>query len=72
MHVAKVAGVDHVGIGSDFDGVPALPRRPADRRSRCRRSPRGSSKRGMHEDEVEKILGANFLRVFEIIEKGHV
>src|SRR5438067_10760143 len=71
VHAADVAGVDHVGIGSDFDGVPALPRGLQTAASLPALTARLLD-RGMHEDEVEKILGANFLRVFEIIEKSRV
>ncbi len=69
VHAAEIAGVDHVGIGSDFDGVPALPRGLQTAAALPAVTAR-LLERGMHEDEVEKILGANFLRVFEIIEKG--
>jgi membrane dipeptidase len=69
MHAAEVAGIDHVGIGSDFDGVPALPAGlqtaaglPALTEELMRR--------GMSAGDVEKVLGGNFLRVFEEIERG--
>jgi len=71
VHAADVAGVDHVGIGSDFDGVPALPRGLQTAASLPALTARLLA-RGMHEDEVEKILGANFLRVFEMIESARV
>ena len=38
-HMVKVAGIDHVGIGSDFDGIPSAPRASIPRRT-CRRSRR--------------------------------
>jgi membrane dipeptidase len=69
IHAAEVAGIDHVGIGSDFDGVPSLPAE----------LPTASSlplvtarllQRGVSETDVEKILGGNFLRAFEAIEAG--
>jgi len=71
VHAAEVAGVEHVGIGSDFDGVPALPRGLQTAATLPALTARLLD-RGMREDEVEKVLGANFLRVFEIIERGHV
>ena len=69
LHAAEVAGVDHVGIGSDFDGVPALP----DGLQTAAALPVITEKlldRGLSAAEVEKILGGNFMRVFAEIEKG--
>jgi len=71
IHAATVAGVEHVGIGSDFDGVPALP----DELQTAASLPRLTERlvqRGMSDTEVEKVLGANFMRVFEAIEMGRV
>jgi membrane dipeptidase len=61
-HIAKVAGVDHVGLGSDFDGVPALP----EGLSGMDGLPRITLellRRGYSDGDVKKILGENFLRV---------
>jgi len=69
MHAAEVAGPDHVGIGSDFDGVPSLPDGLADAGSLPMLTEALLS-RGVAESDVEKILGANFLRTFEAIERG--
>ncbi|HSP34321.1 MAG TPA: dipeptidase [Thermoanaerobaculia bacterium] len=69
VHAAEVAGVDHVGIGSDFDGVPALP----DGLQTAAGLPQVTERliaRGFNDDDVLKILGGNFLRVFEAIEAG--
>jgi membrane dipeptidase len=63
-HIARVAGIDHVGLGSDFDGVTALPEGVND----CSDLPnvtRGLLARGFSAPEVKKILGENFLRVME-------
>lgn len=68
-HVAKVAGVDHVGIGSDFDGVGnALPvglggvdTYPALLAELMRR--------GWSDTDVAKVAGGNVLRVMEVAEK---
>lgn len=68
-HAAEVAGVDHVGIGSDFDGVPALPEGLND----ASRLPDLTEKlidRGFSDDDIAKILGLNFLRVFEAVEEA--
>ena len=63
-HIVRVAGVDHVGIGSDFDGVALLPEGMAD----VTALPRLASellRRGYADDEVGRILGGNMLRVME-------
>jgi membrane dipeptidase len=67
-HIAKVAGVDHVGLGSDFDGVPNLPegiRDVADLPNITYELLR----RGYSERDVLKILGGNFMRAFEEVER---
>ncbi len=63
-HAAKVAGIDHVGLGSDFDGVFDLP----DGLQDVTRLPwitYGLLKRGYTEEEIYKILGGNALRVLD-------
>ena len=62
QHVAMVAGVDHVGLGSDFDGVNALPE-GMDDVSCLPRIAQGLLDRGYADDDVRKILGGNMLRV---------
>lgn len=67
-HIKKVVGIDHVGIGSDFDGIPLLPD-----------GMKGAEdlvlvtyemlRRGYTEREIRKVLGENFLRVFEQAER---
>ena len=69
MHAANVAGVDHVGIGSDFDGVPALPLGLQDASGLPGITERLLA-RGMSETDIEKILGLNFLRVLDAVEAG--
>lgn len=69
IHAAEVAGVDHVGIGSDFDGVPSLPN-DLQTASGLPLLTARLLERGMSEADVEKILGGNFLRVFGEIEAG--
>ncbi len=62
-HIVKVAGIDHVGLGSDFDGVDSLPEGLDD----CSKLPLITYellKRGYSERDIKKILGENFLRVF--------
>src|SRR5437870_5109287 len=71
IHAVKVAGVDHVGVGSDFDGVPALPE-DLETAAALPRITERLLGRGLSEGDVEKILGGNFMRVFEQIEKARV
>lgn len=67
-HIVKLVGIDHVGMGSDFDGVQALPtdlRSVADLPNLTVELLR----RGYSESDVEKILGGNVLRMMEQVEK---
>ena len=63
-HIVKLVGVNHVGIGSDFDGVQAV---PADMKSVADlpNLTKELLKRGYSESDVDKILGGNMLRVME-------
>jgi membrane dipeptidase len=62
-HIARVAGVDHVGLGSDFDGVPAMPS-GLEGMDGLPGITRELVRRGWSDDDVRKVLGENFLRVF--------
>jgi membrane dipeptidase len=67
-HIVKLVGVDHVGIGSDFDGVQAVPTdlaTVADLPNLTKELLR----RGYSESDIDKILGGNILRVMEEVEK---
>jgi membrane dipeptidase len=64
-HIAKVAGVDHVGIGSDFDGVSGLLPAAMEDVTRLPLIAQGLLQRGYSESDVRKILGGNMLRVME-------
>jgi membrane dipeptidase len=67
-HIKNVAGIDYIGIGSDYDGVPFLPA-----------SMNGMEdlvlvtyemlRRGYSEQDVRKVLGENFLRAFSKAEQ---
>jgi membrane dipeptidase len=62
-HIAKTAGIDHVGIGSDFDGFSLLPagiRSAAD----LPKITTALMARGYSAEQMKKILGGNLLRVF--------
>ncbi|HEY0408306.1 MAG TPA: membrane dipeptidase [Pyrinomonadaceae bacterium] len=67
-HIAKVAGIDHVGLGSDFDGVPSLPVGMEDI-SKLPNITYELLKRGYTEKDIRKVLGENFLRVFAEAER---
>jgi membrane dipeptidase len=71
FHIAAVAGIDHVGIGSDFDGVPALPDGLGTAASLPMLTAR-LMERGMSAGDAEKVLGGNFMRVFEAVEGGRL
>jgi membrane dipeptidase len=62
-HAVKIAGVDHVGLGSDFDGAPM----PAgmDDVSQLPKISEALLQRGYRESDLRKILGQNILRVLE-------
>jgi membrane dipeptidase len=62
-HIVKVAGIDHVGIGSDFDGITAAPA-GLDDVSCYPRLTEELLKRGYSEADVHKVLGGNVLRAF--------
>jgi membrane dipeptidase len=66
-HVAKVAGVDHVGLGSDFDGA-TMPLGMEDA-SKLPKLTEALLKKGYSEADVQKILGGNLLRVMEAVER---
>lgn len=61
-HVVKVAGVDHVGIGSDFDGIGCTPR-GLDDVSKFPNLTRSLLERGYSADDIRKIYGGNMLRL---------
>ncbi len=62
-HIVKVASVDNVGLGSDFDGIETTPKGLEDV-TRMPYLTEGLLKRGYKEDDIRKVLGENFLRVF--------
>src|SRR5438094_2552194 len=66
-HIAKVAGIDHVGIGSDFDGVPCLPQ-GIDSVADLPKITQALLDRGYTREQIHKILGGNLLRVFREVE----
>jgi membrane dipeptidase len=65
-YIAKVAGIEHVGLGSDFDGVPSLPEGMEDC-TKLIKITEGLVRRGYTDEAIKKILGENFLRVMEAV-----
>jgi membrane dipeptidase len=64
----KVAGVDHVGLGSDFDGVDDMLPEGIEDISKIPNLVRGLMERGFADDDILKILGGNTLRVMRQVE----
>ncbi|HEY3990434.1 MAG TPA: dipeptidase [Acidobacteriaceae bacterium] len=67
-HMVKVAGIDHVGIGSDFDGIPSAPE-GIDSAADLPKITAALRQRGYSEADCRKIMGGNLLRVFAQVEK---
>jgi membrane dipeptidase len=67
-HIAKVAGVEHVGLGSDFDGNPAMPQ-GMDSAADLPKITQALLDRGYTADQIKGILGGNLLRVFRRVEQ---
>ncbi len=67
-HIIKVAGIDHVGLGSDFDGVSVLPKQLEDV-SCYPYITQELLNRGYNREQIHKVLGDNLLRAFRQAEK---
>ncbi len=61
-HIVKVAGIDHVGIGGDFDGISSVPLGLEDV-SKMPALTAALLHRGYKEEDIRKIMGENYLRV---------
>jgi membrane dipeptidase len=66
-HIRKVAGIDHIGLGSDFDGITSVPDGLEDV-SKFPALTAELMRRGYKDDEIKKILGLNLLRVWRAAE----
>lgn len=62
-YIVKLIGVDHVGLGSDFDGIESAPK-PLDDVTAYPLITKAILERGYSKKDAEKILGGNFIRVF--------
>jgi len=67
-YIVKMIGVEHVGLGSDFDGIEAAPK-PLDDVTAFPFITKALMERGYSRKDVEKILGGNFIRVFKANQK---
>ena len=68
-HIVKVAGIDHVGLGSDFDGIDAAPEQ-LDDVSKYPFLTQELLNRGYTKEQILKVLGGNLMRVFRAVEAG--
>lgn len=68
-HIAKVAGVDHVGLGSDFDGVSGATPQGIDSAADLPKITKALLDRGYSAEDIRKILGGNLMRVFRRVER---
>jgi membrane dipeptidase len=68
-HIAKVAGIDHVGLGSDFDGVSGATPAGMDSAADLPKITQALLDRGYTAPQIRKILGGNTLRVLRQVER---
>jgi membrane dipeptidase len=68
-HIAKVAGIDHVGLGSDFDGVSGQLPQGIDSAADLPKITAALLARGFSAEDCHKILGGNLLRVMREVEQ---
>ena len=66
-HIIKVAGIDHIGIGTDFDGIP-VPPDGIDSAADLPKITAALMARGYTADDMKKLLGGNLLRVFSDVQ----
>ncbi len=67
-HIVKVAGIDHVGLGSDFDGIFSQLPEGIDSPADLPKITAALMERGYSAEDCRKILGGNLLRVFREVE----
>jgi len=63
-YIVKMVGVDHVGLGSDFDGISSSPK-GLDDVAQMPNITKALMERGYSKKDIKKILGDNFIRVFK-------
>jgi membrane dipeptidase len=67
-YIVKLIGVDHVGLGSDFDGIEAPPKELNGVEDYPLLT-KGLIERGYSKRDIKKILGGNFVRVFAAVQQ---
>ena len=67
-HAVEIAGIDHVGFGSDFDGICVCPK-GLENVSKIGILFDEMRRRGYDESAIEKVAGGNFLRIMEKVQK---
>ena len=67
-YIVKLIGADHVGLGSDFDGCESTPL-GLDGVEDYPLITKALKKRGYSNDDIAKILGGNFIRVFKEVQR---
>ena len=65
-YAIQLAGIDHVAIGSDYDGLDCLPMEMSDCSDHFRIAI-SLEQRGYSEKDIEKVMGLNLLRVIEAV-----
>ncbi len=66
-HMVRIAGIDHVGIGTDFDGIPSTPE-GIDSAADLPKVTAALHARGYNSEDLHKLLGGNLLRVFSAVQ----
>jgi membrane dipeptidase len=66
-YIVKLVGVDHVGLGSDFDGISSAPQ-GLDGVENFPLITEAMVKRGYSKKDIQKVLGGNFLRLFKAVQ----
>ncbi|MCW5978595.1 MAG: dipeptidase [Bryobacteraceae bacterium] len=69
-HVVRLAGADHVGIGSDFDGISGMAPAGLEDVSKYPALVRGMIEMGYSDGDIRKIMGENLLRVMKQVEEA--
>ena len=69
-HAVKIAGIDHIGLGSDFDGADDMFPQDMEDISKIPNLVRGLMERGFSDADILKILGGNTLRVMRAVEQA--
>ncbi|KAJ5894875.1 Peptidase M19 renal dipeptidase [Penicillium taxi] len=68
LHIGTVAGFDHVGLGSDFDGIPTVPKGLEDV-SKFPDLIAELLRRGVSDKDAEKVAGGNLIRVWRDVDQ---